>query len=289
MTSVARSRREALRKDDAWTSEVSAALALAGFLSLVFIGFTLLALGPLTFLDAYFRLTDRPSGWRPPLYVMDRIGQRAVCLPVLAVVVVVCCRHRRSWRPAWLAAGAVFFLNLLVLVLKVGLGRGQPHSVDPSFFVGGMAYPSGHTANVMLVYGVAVYLLARYRGVSRRTELALWGVVSLLSVTMVVVSLTLNWHWFADLLAGLIAGAVVLELTRAVDAAVPATALHDSPTAVLRRMRRPLQRRRRAFGPASRRPEIHVPDSPAPATPAPPSPATESATPGATSTGRAGR
>ena len=267
MASVARSRREALRKEDAWTSEVSAALALAGFLSLVFVGFTLLALGPLTFLDAYFRLTDRPSGWRPPLHVMDRIGQRAVCLPVLAVVVLVCCRHRRSWRPAWLAAGAVFSLNLLVLLLKLGLGRGQPQEVDPSFFVGGMAYPSGHTANIVLVYGVAVYLLARYRGISRRAELVGWGVVSLLSVTMVAVSLTLNWHWFADLLAGLLVGAVVLELTRAFDAAVPATALHDGPVGLLRRV---LWRRGSVSGPSARGPGTPAAERP---TPAPSSPA----------------
>ena len=36
---------------------------------------------------------------------------------------------------------------------------------------------------------------------------------------MVVVSLTLNWHWFADLIAGLLVGGVVLELTVAADAA----------------------------------------------------------------------
>ncbi len=41
---------------------------------------------------------------------------------------------------------------------------------------------------------------------------------------MVVVSVTLNWHWFADLIAGLIVGAVVLELTIAADAALPRAA-----------------------------------------------------------------
>ena len=69
---------------------------------------------------------------------------------------------------------AVFVLNLLVLVLKVGLGRGQPGFADPSFFVGGMAYPSGHTANIVLVYGLAVYLLGRYLRVSRRTYAIGW-------------------------------------------------------------------------------------------------------------------
>src|SRR3954449_2536709 len=203
-------RRRATEPHDGWTSEISSGLALAGFLFLVFVGFTLLAMGPLISLDAYFKLDPPPQSWLPFLHVLDRIGQRAVCLPILAVVTVVCCRYRSSWRPAWVVAASVFSLNLLVLILKVLLGRGQPESADPSFFVGGMAYPSGHTANIVLVYGLVVYLLGRYRGLRHGTLLALWAMVSLLSVTMVVTSLTLNWHWFSDLIAGLLVGGVVL-------------------------------------------------------------------------------
>jgi len=209
---------------DDWTSEASSALALAGFLGLVFFGFTLLAMEPLMALDAYFNLEPPPPAWLPLLHLLDRIGQRAICLPFLALVVWACCRRQRSWRPAVIAAGSVFALNLVVLVLKVGLGRGQPAPADPSFFIGGMAYPSGHTANIVLVYGLVVYLLGRYYGLSRAEYFALWSAVAALSVLMVVVSLSLNWHWFADLIAGLIVGGVVLELTVAADAALPRTA-----------------------------------------------------------------
>ena len=44
---------------------------------------------------------------------------------------------------------------------------------------------------------------------------------------MVVVSLSLNWHWFADLIAGLIVGGAVLELTVAADAAMPKSAFDE--------------------------------------------------------------
>ena len=209
---------------DGWTSEVSSSLALAGFLGLVFAGFTLLAMEPLMAVDAYFNLAPPPPGWVPVLHLLDRVGQRAICLPLLAVVVWACCRRQESWRPAVIAAGSVLSLNLVVGVLKLVLGRGQPAPADPSFFIGGMAYPSGHTANIVLVYGLAVYLLGRYYGVSRREYALLWSAVAALSVMMVVVSLTLNWHWFADLIAGLIVGGVVLELTVAADAALPRTA-----------------------------------------------------------------
>jgi undecaprenyl-diphosphatase len=233
-----RRRHDAAAPDDGWTSEVSSALALAGFLSLVFVGFTLLAMGPLISLDAYFNLAPPPHGWLPALHVMDRIGQRAVALPVLTVATLACCRARRSWRPAWLVATSVFSLNLLMLILKVGLGRGQPEAANPSFFVGGMAYPSGHTGNIVLVYGLAVYLVGHYRRAGHVTRYLLWGLVTLLSVTMVVTSLTLNWHWFADLIAGLLVGGVVLELTIAADAALPEDALHAGPWQVARRVRR---------------------------------------------------
>lgn len=203
--------------DDGWTSPVSSALAMAGFLGVVFLGFTLLAAGPLMAIDTYFNLEPPPPGWVTFLHVLDRVGQRAVALPILAVVVFLCWRRTRSWRPVLLAGAAVFTLNLLVLVLKVGLGRGQPGLADPSFFVGGMAYPSGHTANIVLVYGLAVYLLGRYRKVSQRTYTLGWALVVGLSLLMVAVSMTLNWHWFADLVAGLLIGGVVLELSVAAD------------------------------------------------------------------------
>ncbi|MGH3510311.1 MAG: phosphatase PAP2 family protein [Nocardioidaceae bacterium] len=214
-------RRRPAELDEGWNDEVSAGYALAGFLALVFVGFTLLAMGPLLSIDTYFNLAAPPPGWVPVLHVLDRIGQRAVCLPILAVTTIVSWRRVRSLRPGWVVAVSVFMLNLIVLILKVGLGRGQPEADNPHFFIGGMAYPSGHTSNIVLVYGLVAYLLGRYIGVSRRVQAVLWALVGVLSVVMVITSLTLNWHWFADLVAGLLVGGCVLQLTVAIDTAVP--------------------------------------------------------------------
>lgn len=208
--------------DDGWTSDVSSGFALAGFLALVFVAFTLLAMGPLISLDAYFSVVPAPPGWVGFLHLMDRIGQRVVCLPILGVVAYLACRRQESWRPGVVAAVSVFMLNLVVLILKLGMGRDEPRTADPSFFNGGMAYPSGHSSNIVLVYGLAVYLLCRYRWPGRTWQVLLWSAVAVLSLTMVVTSLILNWHWFADLIAGLIVGGIVLQLTATVNRAVPA-------------------------------------------------------------------
>jgi hypothetical protein len=74
----------------------------------------------------------------------------------------------------------------------------------------------------VLVYGLAAYLLSRYTRVRRQTQALMWGAVGLLAMTMIGTSMTLNWHWFADLVAGLLVGGIVLELTATVDRMVPA-------------------------------------------------------------------
>jgi len=219
---------------DEWTSEVTSGYATAGFLVVVLAGFTLLAMGPLTRIDVYFNLEQPPGAWVPVLQVLDRVGQRAVCLPILAVVVWHVVRRSRSLRPALVAALGVFALNLVVLLLKLGFGRSFPGSADPSFFSGGMAYPSGHGANVVFVYGLIPYLLATYLGRRPRRDAALWIAVAALSTVMVTVSLTLNWHWFADLVAGLLTGAIVLQLVEAVDRSVPRSAAPVGYAAQLR-------------------------------------------------------
>ena len=98
----------------------------------------------------------------------------------------------------------------MVAVLKIGLWVVGSPARHPGFFVGGMAYPSGHTSNIVLVYGLVAYLLGTYRAVRTRTVHVVGGVVVLLSATGGHRSLTLNWHWFADLIAGLLIGGVVL-------------------------------------------------------------------------------
>ncbi len=231
------------RHDD-WTTETASGFALAGFLILVFLGFTLLAMGPLKGLDTYFNVTPPPTAWLPVLHVIDRIGQRAVCLPILGLAAFVAARRQRSWRPAVVAVLAVLGLNFVVGVLKLSLGRAEPETGNPAFFAGGMAYPSGHTSNIVLVYGLAVYLLGAYAAVTRRTVRVMASAVVLLSAVMVFTSLTEDWHWFADLISGLVVGATVLQLTASFDHVITDEVYDEQVRPALRQVLRQLLPRR---------------------------------------------
>lgn len=152
--------------------------------------------------------------------VLDRIASNAVCLPILAVVAIVLARRRRSWRPIvfTLLVEAAFLIG--VGGLKVFLARGVTYDRDPRFFQAGffekgsegISFPSGHAAEAVLIYGAAVYLIARYSSASPRlVRLLCWG-VGAITVNSVVVSFMLGWHWASDLVGGVLAGGLFLRL-----------------------------------------------------------------------------
>jgi undecaprenyl-diphosphatase len=187
----------------------------------LFAVFTVVTIGPLGRVDVALNGPRYLAPWRDELMAIDRIGQRAVCLPLLAILTAVVAYRVRDWRPVTVAALAVVGLNLLVLILKLSLGREGPRLEDPAFFNGGDMYPSGHTANVVLVYGLMGFLLLRYGVASRRLRGWLVAAVVALSIVMTATSLALRWHWFTDLVSGLFVGAAVLALTAAFDTAIP--------------------------------------------------------------------
>jgi len=191
-------------------------------LGLAFLVYTWLVVhwGPFIRLDDSLDRNFHVQGLWPVLSRVDRIGQRAVCLPILAVVVVVTAWRHRSWRPAMLAGIAVFSVNLLVLIAKLAMSRGRPLS-GLGFFAGGDMYPSGHTANILVVYGLCYHLITHYGSVSRRTQRLLLGLMVALCCVMFTTSLLLRWHWFSDLVGGFLIGGAVLALTVGIDASIP--------------------------------------------------------------------
>lgn len=224
----------------------SGLLGAASFL-LAFLVLTVLIPGPLRPLDLAFNQFrgDDFVHVRPYLEVLDRIGQRAVCLPILAAVAGWASYRARTWRPLVIAGISVLALNAFVAVFKFGLERGAPLDNEPDFLTGGVMYPSGHAANVLLVYGLAAYLWSRYTDASRRTHWISVCVVALLTLTMFTTSLGLRWHWFTDLVAGFLVGAAALRTAVVLDRAIPFTPLRERQEDVTRPSDEHLRKRRR--------------------------------------------
>ncbi len=111
----------------------------------------------------------------------------------------------RSARPLIMLATALVVLNLSVGVVKVATGRLGPlrtHQVH-AVFEGGSIFPSGHTANAIVLYGVIAMLASSWRTFT----IVLAAVIPL---TVGLSTIYLDTHWLTDVVGGWMAGGLVL-------------------------------------------------------------------------------
>ncbi|MCW2534349.1 MAG: putative Phosphoesterase [Modestobacter sp.] len=148
------------------------------------------------------------------------LGQRAVCLSLAALWLGWRARRERDRRPLVLLLVATALTEVGVGGMKMLVGRLGPlqlgaDAVLPGaaqvFAAGGTIFPSGHTANAVVTWGV-VAMLARER---RRLGAVLAAAVA---VSVGLTTVYLGTHWLTDVLAGWCAGGLVLL---AVPVAVP--------------------------------------------------------------------
>ncbi|GAA1070201.1 phosphatase PAP2 family protein [Kitasatospora arboriphila] len=118
----------------------------------------------------------------------------------------------RSWRsrtvrPLLVMGAALLLLNITVGGVKIVTGRLGPHYAhvidSPELFAGGTIFPSGHTANAVVTWGVLAYLAVRWR----RTGAVLAG---LTAASIGLTTVYLGTHWISDVVAGWTAGLLVL-------------------------------------------------------------------------------
>ncbi len=206
--------------------ELRRALRITAFLTGALVILTILAIGPLQALDLtidrQWRLGSNSGHAADVLRTLDNVGQRILGLQIMLVVALVGCVWSRSVRPLQLGIFAMLLVNLLVGVLKLSLARGAPYDDSVHFFVkGGEMYPSGHAANVVSIYGICAYVVVAYCVDRRWLRHAFTVGIVLLVALQFVTSLALRWHWFTDLVSGVLIGSLVLVLTYAADLVVP--------------------------------------------------------------------
>ncbi|CAM5541009.1 Phosphatase PAP2 family protein OS=Streptomyces alboniger OX=132473 GN=CP975_07210 PE=4 SV=1 [Streptomyces alboniger] len=120
----------------------------------------------------------------------------------------------RSWRqhtlrPLLMFGAALLLLNVTVGAAKLGMGRLGPHYAtvigSNEMLRGGDIFPSGHTANAVVTWGILAYMAST--PMTRRWLSAVSAVVSL-SVGLTTVYL--GTHWLSDVLLGWAAGLLIL-------------------------------------------------------------------------------
>ncbi|WP_391858549.1 phosphatase PAP2 family protein [Streptomyces rugosispiralis] len=156
---------------------------------------------------ALFKPYAQWPGARPVLDAFVIAGQRGpTALAALAWAVWRGVRTR-SLRPPLVLAVALLLLNASVGAVKILTGRLGPYEArtpgSAELFHGGMVFPSGHTANAVVVWGTLAYLAGRHR----RTGALVAGVMA---VGIGLTTVYLGTHWVSDVLGGWAAGVLVL-------------------------------------------------------------------------------
>ena len=152
---------------------------------------------------------------------LDDLGLRSVSGIALLIVALYISRRFKTWRPINLGLLSFLSLNVVVGAFKYALGRTKPRDGLDILHAGGMSYPSGHASNAIFIWGVIAYLIYRYAHVDRYNGRLASAAVGLLALTVCVVSLLRNTHWFLDLFGGLLLGGALLVLIIAIDRFVP--------------------------------------------------------------------
>lgn len=133
------------------------------------------------------------------------VAQRAPSAAVAGAYLLWRAWRSRSSRPIVMLVTALVLLNVSVGAVKLAIGRlGPLLTTHPrAVFDGGDIFPSGHTSNAVVVFGVLAVLAFEHRRLA--IALAAFG-----AITIGLGTIFLDTHWVTDVFGGWLAGVIVL-------------------------------------------------------------------------------
>ena len=206
--------------------EMYKALKISGLLFLSYLALTLSVVfnTPIRTFDQWVHKIDMPNFpwiWEFTIRRIDDLGLRGLTAPILIILAIFIGRRFQSWRPLNLAILAILLLNLLVGASKIGFGRTKPRLKIDELFADGLSYPSGHSSNALLTWGLMAYFIYRYTHKEPFQGFRLRWAVAVISLAVCAASILRDTHWVSDLIGGLFVGGAILVLVIAIDRAWP--------------------------------------------------------------------
>jgi undecaprenyl-diphosphatase len=150
------------------------------------------------------------AGVLAPLGPITELGS-TLAVTIVAALVMAVGLAVGPWLHGVIGAVVVGLASLATSLVKVSIARERPELVEPILLERGFSFPSGHAALGMVAYGVLAVLVTRSRLAApvRRT------IVAGLAILVVLIGVSRVWlgvHYPTDVLAGWLAGGVVVLL-----------------------------------------------------------------------------
>jgi undecaprenyl-diphosphatase len=159
------------------------------------------------------------AGLLAPLRQITELGSTwavmIVALLTLALAVAI-----GPWRHGVAGALTMILASVLNATIKLAIARERPELLDPLIQERGFSFPSGHAALAMVAYGILAVVIGRSR-LPRPVRVALIGALLVLILLIGLSRIWLGHHYPTDVLAGWVAGAVIVLLYRWFTRAVP--------------------------------------------------------------------
>ena len=214
---------------------ITMAMAAAGAAAVVLLALLVVSGVSRPFDQAVIGLVRHPGMVVPlsPLATITELGS-TWAVTAVALLLVPVAAAIGPWMHGLIGAAVVAGASLGNSALKALIARERPELLEPIVVERGFSFPSGHAALGMVAWGVLAVLVSRSR-LPPRIRTVLVGALALLVILIGVSRVYLGVHFPTDVLAGWLAGAVVVflyaRLTRGVPMAPAVAAADGDPAA----------------------------------------------------------